>query len=247
MSDEPKQLMKVKVSSHKVTPIPIEKDSDEPILGADWFEKPYANLFLLAKKFSGKTTVIANILARCAGPKTKFIFIVSTINKDPIWIEILKLLDKDRYVAYTSINEDGVNIIDQFVDESEKQVIKWNHNYPRFIIVMDDQGKKMRDNAVARLTKNNRHHKSMVIMSAQSLTDLHPETITQLDYTLMFDRIPVPKVYDLYEKLDLSMDYDTFLKDYTDATKKPFGFLYISRSGAKDELRDGFTEKYNNV
>jgi 23S rRNA pseudoU1915 N3-methylase RlmH len=242
MTDE---IKKVKVSENKVIPIKKEKDSEDPVLGADWFSAPYPNIFLLAKKFSGKTTVILNILSRCAGPNTKYIFIVSTINKDKIWEKILDTLNKKDYISYTSINHNNNNIIEDFVDESENKKIRWTHNYPKYIIVLDDQGKAMRSPALSKLTKNNRHHKSMVIMSTQSLTDLNPDTIAQIDYTLAYDRIADDKLKELYDKLNLSIEYDKFKECYDDATKKPYGFLYISRSGSNDELRDGFTEKYN--
>ena len=55
-----------------------------------------------------------------AGPKTKYIFIVSTIDKDPTWIAIVKSLKKKHVITYDSIiTDEGVNILEQFIKENK--------------------------------------------------------------------------------------------------------------------------------
>jgi len=90
-------LRKEKISNLKVT---VSKDSDDKIKvkGSDMFERLYALIFILAKKASGKTNLIQNILKHVSGPNTKFLFIVSTIHKDKKWIEIVDEYSKKQKI-----------------------------------------------------------------------------------------------------------------------------------------------------
>jgi len=273
-----------KVSDNEIVAIKTKNES-APIKGEDWFPTKYPNVFILAKKNSGKTTVISNILDHCTGKNTKFIFIVSTIWKDPTWKKITNKWEKTNEV-FTSqdINEGGTNILNQFMEDRKepeqtlqaqpppKPIItkaripmvgagnipniaavevaepkperKSRIITPEYIIVLDDLGASMRDKSLTQLLKTNRHLKTMVILSSQSLTDLLPTALNQLDYILAFGRIPEDKQEDLYDKLNVSISFDSFKNLYQDATRIPYSFLYINRGGKEDEYRKGFTEKY---
>lgn len=114
---------------------------------------------------------------------------------------------------------------------------------PKYIIICDDAGSSMRDKYLTKIMKNNRHYKSMVLLSSQYLNDLRPEQIKQLQYVFLFSRFSDDKLLELYKSLQLSVSFDEFYKLYKDATEKQYSFLYIAREG-KDEFRKGFTEKY---
>ena len=108
----------VKVSNNNVRVV-SSTSADAPARGGDWFKEPYANIFLLAKKKSGKTTVLENILKRCAGPKTKFIFIATTVNKDASWVRIKDYWEKkgNEIAEYDSLeDEEGKNVINEFIE-----------------------------------------------------------------------------------------------------------------------------------
>lgn len=114
--------------------------------------------------------------------------------------------------------------------------------YPDWIVVLDDLGKSMHSNlALGQLLRTNRHLKAMVIMAGQTLNDLNPSQISQLDYTILFRNIPEKKLKEAYEKLSLYLPYEKFIQLYDDATSLKFGFLYITRDG---EFRKSFTDKY---
>lgn len=63
------------------------KTNPEDILGYDYFTEPFSNVFLLAKKNSGKTTVIYHLLENILSEELeqKVYFFVSTIHKDIIY------------------------------------------------------------------------------------------------------------------------------------------------------------------
>jgi hypothetical protein len=114
-----KSINDIKISKVKLN----ENDNNKEIIGYDYFTEPYCNIFLYAKKKSGKTTLIYNILKH-TGLKnhTKIIIICSTINKDATYEKIMDYCNKN-YVDcqyYDDINIDGENVINNFI-QMEKQ------------------------------------------------------------------------------------------------------------------------------
>lgn len=94
----------------------IETVNPEDVKGKELFPELYANIFMLAKKKSGKTVTVGTILKKCAGraingEKTCIIIFASTIHKDAMWAAIIKMLQKRNYevTVHTSINEDRIN------------------------------------------------------------------------------------------------------------------------------------------
>ena len=318
-------LKTVRVSDSKIKVI---TNPDYTILakGNDWFPKVYSNIFHLGKKHSGKSIIIENELDKCAGKRTKFIFIVSTINRDTTWKRIVKKWEEEGndVLAYDDLydnTEEGkINVIQEFLDEQKElaaeelelekkiedekehkkkmkgkgqqliqqprsrisycdangvyhgidhKLLKGGSNtqkvelkeelpppaiesnkkkkliYPQYIIVIDDMGAAMRDKAVTQLLKTNRHYKTKVILSGQNLNDLEPAAIRQLDYCLVFGKVPDDKMEKLHEDLDLSLPFAQFLELYKDATKEPYQFLYIGREPNGDIYRKGFNDQYD--
>ena len=81
----------------------------------------------------------------------------------------------------------------------------------------------------------------MILASSQSITDLHPDAIGQVDYTFAFKNHNDEKLLELYEKLNLGLDFKDFLRLYKTVTGdlNRFDFLYISRF---EEFRKNFDE-----
>jgi hypothetical protein len=105
-------------------------------------------------------------------------------------------------------------------------------------------GATMRDKWLTQLLKTNRHYKCKVIMSGQNLNDLDAPARKQLDYCLIFGRLPSEKIEQLKKDLDLTITEQQLEELYKNATSEPFQFLYIGRSPGHDTYRKGFTEQY---
>lgn len=303
------------VSTNKVKAIRIPDDPNKGVVkGADWFPVAYPNIWLCASKNSGKTTTQSNIIMRVKGPETKFLFIVSTYNKDPIWIKLINKLRNDGHEVecyHDIVDEDGLNVLEELynalkeqddekeneqeikirqleaekakiiatvtkppriliqpiitqpttsvtkeVEKIEKAIEKVQDEKakdekkekkpkaitPDWIIVSDDQGKDNRNRWVAQILKKNRHWHIMYITSTQDAKDVTPDAIRQMDYTLLFPGISEERLYDIWENLRPSIDYDKFSALYKDATSVKYRFLYVSKD---NDYRKGFTEQYN--
>jgi len=115
MTYEAKKINNVQVKKVQLH----EVEDHRPVKGADLFEEIYANIFLCAKKKSGKTSTIYKIVKECMGKKTKVIAFVSTIHKDATWKAIRKYCEGkgNEFIAHTSLKEDGEDLLDKLVEE----------------------------------------------------------------------------------------------------------------------------------
>ncbi len=114
-----------KINNEKVLPIKYIDESTldkRPIKGESLFEEIYANIFIVAKKKSGKTTVINKIVKGCVTPETTVLVFSATAQKDIEHLNIKKYC-KDKgipYQAYTSMDEDGVNVLDTLIKKLQQ-------------------------------------------------------------------------------------------------------------------------------
>lgn len=107
------------INETKISKVKTDDNKNTEIKGYDYFSEPYSNIFLLAKKKSGKTTLIYNILKNCGLKNyTKVIIICSTVNKDATYEKIKELCDKNfiNNEYYDDIiNDDGNNVVEDFI------------------------------------------------------------------------------------------------------------------------------------
>ena len=95
-----------------------------PVLGADIMPMAFGNVFFSARKMSGKTSALFHVLKKCTGKNTRIVAFVSTLYNDDSWIYIRKYFENKGidFEGYTSmIDEDGVDLLAQLVDELKKQ------------------------------------------------------------------------------------------------------------------------------
>ena len=106
----------------EIKKIPLPPLESDKVLGSDLFEKLYANVLILAKKNSGKTTVVYNIIRECADKDTTVIVFSATHEKDTSWIAIKEYMEKHNIEStfYTDLIEDGVNMLETYINELKK-------------------------------------------------------------------------------------------------------------------------------
>lgn len=111
-----------KVNNANIQRVHIPTIEEDKILGSDLFPTLYANILILARKNSGKTTVVYNILKQCADKDTHIIVFSATHQKDATWIAIKEYLDK-KEIANTfhdDVIEDGINLIQVYLEQMRK-------------------------------------------------------------------------------------------------------------------------------
>lgn len=108
-----------------VRPVNIPNKDERPPKGEKLFKDNFANIYVNARKKSGKTTTLFTIVKECVTKDTTVLVFCSTFQKDPIWIQLQKWLDDHeiKNMFYHSILDGKRNILKEFIDE-EKRVIE---------------------------------------------------------------------------------------------------------------------------
>ena len=115
-------IQRKKLNECIVKPINIPKIQRDDIQGGDVFDELYNNVLIMAKKKSGKSIVVRYILDNTINRNSSVIIFCPTFHKDDVWISIAKMLDKKKivYQVFSSVREDGVNVLDELITEFEK-------------------------------------------------------------------------------------------------------------------------------
>ena len=109
-----------RINHEDVTAVPqLQKPDNRPIKGSNLFSELFANIFLCARKKSGKTSTIFKIIKECVGANTTVLAFVSTLHKDSNWLTIQKYCEIKHipFIGKTSLMEDGVNLLEEFVQQ----------------------------------------------------------------------------------------------------------------------------------
>ena len=117
-----------KINTQHVKEIKLLKKKDmRNIKGFDRCPELYANIFVCAKKKSGKTSVLFKILKECSTKNTVIVVFCSTIHKDANWIQIRKYFEKKGIDLriFTSIYDGGedqlLTLINDLQDEAKEK------------------------------------------------------------------------------------------------------------------------------
>jgi hypothetical protein len=249
-----------KINNNKVE-IPQLDTTKKKYKGDDLFDIQYFCMTLLGKRRSGKSSLIYTLLKKFTTKKTIVLFFVPTFHKDKTYEPIRKYLEKNKitYDAYSSVEEDGVNMIETFMEvnsgfnedkkkeikEENKPVIenpckfecdeeKKNKNKkrkkeetpPEYFIIFDDMSGYLRKPSVLKLIKNSRHFRAKIVISTQSVSDVHPHVFGQMDYIALFKNFNEDSLDFLYEKIQLGITLEEFKKLYYYVTSQTFGNNY---------------------
>ena len=256
-----------KINNEVVKEVPLQKEKDtRPIKGSALFPELFANIFLCARKKSGKTSAIFKILQKCCGPKTKIMAFCSTIHKDPSW-QTIKLWADHRhipFVGHTSLeDDDGTNLLKDLVkglqdedseeekppkgllesdseEEEDEKERPAKYQYPEWIFVLDDLSDELRKPIIATFLKKNRHFRAKILISSQYMNDLFPAARKQLDYVILFKGHQQKKIDEICKDVDVHLPKEEFYEVYKVATELPFSFLYVDVRGGT--FRRNFNE-----
>ena len=235
----------------KAVPLLAEKDN-RPVKGAALFPEIYANVFLCARKKSGKTSCIYKILQKCCGPKTRIVAFCATLHKDPSWETIQTWAEHKGlpFIGHTSIidEETKTDLLKELIqgleqrDEPEEKKVKSildddsdseeeperpaKYQYPEYIFILDDLSDELKRPSVTTFLKKNRHFRAKILVSSQYLNDLNPMARKQLDYYILFGGNSEDKIEEVRKGAGMSISPARFWQLYKFATSDQFSFLY---------------------
>lgn len=112
-------MLKTKqLNDFKISKIKLPKLAQKKIRGGEILPI-YSNTFICAKKNSGKTTNIYNVLKKCVDKDTILDLFVSTIEKDRSWIQIVKYFENKGCVVnahISTIGDGGEDLIREIIN-----------------------------------------------------------------------------------------------------------------------------------
>ena len=134
----------------------------------------------------------------------------------------------------------GPIILTEEVKETKEK--KKKYESPDYLIIFDDLSTELKNPSIPKLMKIHRHFRTKIIISSQSWVDT-PAGIRKgnLDYVLLFQRIPEEVLQQIYQELSIPIKESTFLKLYYHATSQKYHFLYINTAG---HFRRDFSSGY---
>lgn len=259
----------IKINSVKIKPLITHTTNPDDVLGGELFIDPFSNCCIVAKKKSGKTTVLYHILKKVCSKDSNVMIFCSTVHKDETYKKILEMLEKKgcNVLSYTHFIDGKVNLVETLLDElhnpddeEENKPVNQlfekslNSNNPCYfgkvdlppeekeekeqpkkpkkisadwVLIFDDLGADLRNKVISHMSKVLRHTKMRAFYLCQNLYDMDAPMRKQLDYALLFRNFNEEKLKNIYESLDLSIPFETFLEIYDFATKEPYKFLYV--------------------
>lgn len=236
-----------KINDVRVKPVDISKYASV-VKNKRWaklFPEQYPNIFLLARKKSGKTSTIVHVVKNSVDKHTVVLIFSSTIYKDPTMRYLIDWLKKKHVpvIAETSIFDDeGKNHLEELTamlgaraedvtsdteDEPPRQIILCNEDSEdetgkppenNYLIIFDDLSEELQNKYITFLLKRNRHFKARIILSSQWYNDISKGGRKQIDYILAYPRLPLDKLESLRREAGIDCGRDQFEKIYREAT-----------------------------
>ncbi|MGO9387358.1 MAG: hypothetical protein ACLPWD_04830 [Methanobacterium sp.] len=227
------------------------------------FNHPYPNIFLCAKKNSGKTVLLTNLIDLCADKKNTMIRIFSTTyQNDPDFLKYIETRIKQGYhiecystidyankkgEMYRNIIDKQLSEIDAFLENPKKseKFFSLKKQIPLILYIFDDFRISLRENKFLNdIATRNRHYKCILIYSSQRFYDVSPIVRCNLNVLILFRGMNEKNLECVYEECinTAHMTYDQFVYLYNLATKEPYHFLYIDTD--KEEFRKNLNLKY---
>lgn len=103
-----------KINNIKVKPVVLVDTGNEKIKGSQIFNLKNWICYISARKKSGKTSLISNIIDKTTNKKTVIWLFCSTFKIDKTWIEVIKKLENKGYI---------VNCFESIIEGSGKKAI----------------------------------------------------------------------------------------------------------------------------
>jgi hypothetical protein len=110
-----------KINKIKIKPVKFKDEDLRPIKGEDMVTELYSQIFIVAKKNSGKSTVLYNLIPKLTDKTTKIYAFCSSIYQDKIWKHIKESL-KEKNIEFKFFDsiidcESGENNLAEILDE----------------------------------------------------------------------------------------------------------------------------------
>lgn len=205
----------------------------------------HQNILLVARKGSGKTNLIYDILRRYlrdVGPSRLRVLIFSpTADLDPTWQQIQEFLTENgvRYTTNDSFYTTGpsgrrTNILSEFASMARPNS---GHLY---VIITDDMAFDARSRVLASQMLRNRHYDAVTVTASQVPQHVDPSVYTNADFIVLLKGIVDLGLDFIHKRAALPISKEAFRELYHEVTKEPYSFLWVNNSKTDATFRHNF-------
>lgn len=237
------------INKIKIEPLVKNQQDKRPYKYEDVFSHPFPVVYISAMRNSGKSVLLSNLIHLIADKKNTVIRLISsTVKNDSLFMGFITKIRKDGYhfEIYDNPNEIPKQLakIETFLEDSETRKLydKEKYQFPLVIYAVDDARVYLKSDFLSDLSTRSRHFKICYIVSSQRYKDIKPVMRANLTNLILFKGSSEQNLETIYDEIINSTEtsYDEFRYMYEEATKDPYGFLYIDRD--KQEFRKNMNE-----
>lgn len=147
---------------------------------------------------------------------------------------IINNLITDMITGKTQMEEDSMGTVASSKRKKKPEPLE-------YIIVFDDVSDSLRETAVKKLIKNSFHYRSKIILATQGHADFSPDIYANLDYLALYKNFNEYALEHIYNKIELTIDFERFKELYHRITDGSYDFLFIDRNN--DSFRINLDKK----
>lgn len=250
-------MSKIVVSrKNPVLPVVAPPKKEKPLYWEDVISEQYPNIAIMAKKKSGKSTVVFHMLNKLIDPESQIIIFCPSYFKDETYIHGIEALEERGFNVICHATTEPLKDLMEEIDESlqpqsggsmlelqakmfggKKEEEKKEPKYRTrpYIFVFDDLGTDLRNRDIEQLIIKNRHYRSTCIYSFHKSTHITPTMRNSMDYILLFARIPEDDLEKFFKDADIPATWEEFINAYQMATREKYSFLFVDMAGPADK------------
>lgn len=253
-----------KVNNVEVVPLkgaPVDK---RPHLCDTIFSEPLPVCYLAAKRKSGKSVLLQNILDYITEKSVTTIRIFSeTIAGDFQFKHYITERKKEGFIIETfnqvyqtdkkgnkiNILAQQLHEIDDFVlnKDKMKRFMTTKYQWPLVIYIFDDFRLQMKEvSLINDMATRSRHYRIALFYSSQKYKDVTNAVRINLTNLVLFKNMREEDLDTIHKEIITpAIKFDTFMSIYLDATKDKFCFLFIDVE--KQIFRKNLNMEYQNI
>ena len=231
------------IKSVKVAPFVKHKNAYIDAPHPNLLRMPFS-LLVFARKGSGKTILVQNILTYYFSLFDNVFIFSPTITLDFAWKELLKKLDIPEENIYTRYSETVLNSILQQIKDingvKDMKDIDMTHTLIIFDDIIESLPKNKKVSVINKLAFNHRHYKLSHIIVSQSYKKVDCNLRSNTTGVILFQTDNIAERLKIMEELAGNIGMREFEKLWYNCCKEQYGFMFINYDPNKRNIYQNF-------
>lgn len=224
-----------KTKSVKVEPLVKHNNAYIDAPHPNLLRMPFS-LLVFARKGSGKTILVQNLLKWYFSLFDNIFIFSPTIKLDFAWKELLKRMDIPKENIYTAFSETKLNTIFsqiQDVNGGEMKDIDMAHTLIIFDDIIEGLPKNKKISVINKLAFNHRHYKLSHIIVSQAYKKVDCNIRSNTSGVILFNTDNIAERMKILEELSGNLGMKRFVKIWYECCKEKYNFCFLNYDNRK--------------